>query len=192
MTVISWDDNGYPVLLEAKPADETQTPAKSDPSRNADKPLPPASGSPKGVDNAQWSRRMDSVREAAREFEDFSTQDVKEWLTGKTNRQLSDDEVRQFLADVRAQQISDLVDVLDRNERGKLRGRRFVRVVAPKGYTRKVFNSLSTQELQDLARRLRTRGWDDKQLAALRARVPEEKRSALDKLAEEPGPQIVF
>jgi hypothetical protein len=187
------DENGYPIMLATTAAGGTAPGTEPAPRRRSNgKPQARSIAKPAGVDAAQWSRRMDAVRDAAREFEDFSAQDVKEWLVGRTNRQLTDAEIQQFVADVRRVQIDDLVDILDRNERGKLRGRRHVRVVAPKGYTRKVMNSLSTQELQDLARRLRTRGWDEKQLEALRSKVPEAKRSVLDGLAEEPGPEIVF
>jgi hypothetical protein len=135
---------------------------------------------------------MDAVRAAAREFEQFSDQDIKEFLKGRTNRELSESEIQAFLADVRAQQLDDLVDVLDQNERGKLRSRRFVRVTAPRGYTRKTLNGLSDQELQSLVRRLRANGWNDKQVNAFAKRLPEKKQGIVEGLSEEPGPLVIF
>jgi hypothetical protein len=135
---------------------------------------------------------MDAVRAAAREFEQFSDQDIREFLKGRTNRELSESEIQAFLSDVRAQQLDDLVDVLDQNERGKLRSRRFVRVTAPRGYTRKTLNGLSDQELQSLVRRLRANGWNDKQVNAFAKRLPEKKQGILEGLSEEPGPLVIF
>jgi hypothetical protein len=113
-------------------------------------------------------------------------------LEGRTNRELSESEIQAFLADVRAQQLDDLVDVLDQNERGKLRSRRFVRVTAPRGYTRKTLNGLSDQELQSLVRRLRANGWNDKQVNAFAKRLPEKKQGIVEGLSEEPGPLVIF
>lgn len=139
---------------------------------------------PAGVQPEEWARRLDAVREAAREFETFSAQDISEWLRGKTTRPLTDDEIKGFMADVRAQQLTDLVDILDQGERGSRRQRRHVRVFAPRGYTRKTLNSLQPDELKLLVQRLRSRGWTSKQVKGLAKRLPEARRPELDGLAD--------
>lgn len=191
------DARGFPVLLEAnntllpsKPRTVdtgrdrgTPTPTSGEGSTGSTKASPPTSQAA-GAKHDEWSRRHDAVREAAREFETFNTQDVKEWLKGKTNRVLSDAEVASFAVDVRHQQLTDLVDVLDQNERGALRGRRHVKVRAPRGYTAKTLNSLTDDELKHVASRLKAKGWDDKALKGLRGKVPEARQGVFDNLAD--------
>lgn len=137
------DASGYPVLrLEA---------SKTEPQ------VAPTPGV--GTSASELARRRDAVREAAREFETLSDQDVRERLRGVTNRALSEVEVSQFTADVRQQQLDDLVDVVDQRTRGRRRGRRTVRLQAPRGYVRKTMNALSDVETKDLTARLLARGW---------------------------------
>jgi len=112
----------------------------------------------------EQSRRRDAVREAAREFEPLSDQDVRERLRGLTNRPLTEAEVSQFTADVATQVLDDLVDVLDQQLRGRARRRRTVRLNAPRGYVRKAFHDRSDPELVELADRLRARGWTTAQV----------------------------
>jgi hypothetical protein len=216
MSDLGLDEHGVPVLFQAGPGVDVPTTRSGNPAhvpagqpgggrfgtrvqdgQGADGKTPPPvlarpTGTPANVDPAEWARRMDAVRAAAREFEQFSDQDIREFLKGRTNRELSESEIQAFLSDVRAQQLDDLVDVLDQNERGKLRSRRFVRVTAPRGYTRKTLNGLSDQELQSLVRRLRANGWNDKQVNAFAKRLPEKKQGILEGLSEEPGPLVIF
>lgn len=112
-------------------------------------------------------RREDAVREAAREFESFTAQDVRELLKGRTNRPLTDEEIATFTADVRAQVLVDLVDALDQRERGLQRGRRMVRVQAPRGYIVRIVKALSVEEFASILNRLQARGWTSKQLSSL-------------------------
>lgn len=148
MTRLELDEAGFPVLLED--ANKTASSVGS----TASDPTPV-------TESLEFTRRRDAVREAAREFEDLSDQDIKERLKGVTNRELSDNEIALFRQDVRAQVLDDLVDVLDQSTRGKLRSRRTVRIVSPKGYRRKTLNGMSEDERSEIKDRLQARGWTE-------------------------------
>jgi hypothetical protein len=158
MTELVVDDSGWPVLLDTAPAAADSTAEVQAP---GGLPAPPS-----GVDPGEWDRRADAVRDAAREFENFGAQDAKEWVKGRTQRELGPVELGQFVMDVRQQVIADLSDILDQTEQGKLRSRRTVRVVAPRGYVRKTIKSLTPEETSALRTRLLARGWTVKQLDA--------------------------
>lgn len=81
-----------------------------------------------------------------------------------TTKPLTDSELTQFTADVRAAALDDLIDALDQVVRGKQRGRRTVRLMMPRGYMPKALRSLSTDEADQVESRLRSRGWNDKQV----------------------------
>lgn len=144
------DSGGWPVFLATPPATPTPTVETK-----------VTTSTPSSVDPLEWSRRQDAVREAAREFEPLSSQDLQERLRGATSRPLTADEVSTFTADVQSQVLDDLVDALDQNQRGRRRSRRTVRVVAPRGYVKKTTKGLSAAERSDLEARLRARGWTD-------------------------------
>lgn len=148
MTIMR-DEHGFPILRLAAPM-----PSSSDPTKVDDQSRMRPSGDESG-------RRRDAVREAAREFETISDQDARERLRGVTIRPLATDEISAFVADVRAQQVDDMVDVLDQLVRGRLRARRTVRLMAPRGYVKRTLGALDDDELVGLAGRLRARGWDD-------------------------------
>lgn len=173
MNPIQKDSSGYPLLLAEKPK---QPVAKTPPTPTA------STTRPANVPPLEWDRRHDAVRSAAREFETFKEQDVAEHLKGKTTRPLTPAEAQQFVADVRSHSIADLVDVLDQNERGLLRGRRMVRVNAPKGYIRKMMNGLHAGEIDQVKQRLVARGWTDKQIKSLDSRFPESPEAAPETL----------
>lgn len=118
---------------------------------------------PPGVDVEAWNRRLDMVRAAARENDDFDEGDLKEFLTGRV-KDMSQIDMTAFLADVRAQRLDDLLDILDQQTRPKVEGmkisRRMVKISAPKGFARRVFNGLSDEEVLILVKRLEGRGYD--------------------------------
>lgn len=187
MAHIGTDPAGNPVLVSGSSSEDF--PVLFDASTEAPEvppePVPESpTVRPAGVGHAEWARRQDIVRDAAREFESFTPQDIKEWLRGKTNRVLGEEEFKSFAIDVRAQQMDDLVDILDHQQHGPLRGRRSVRVQAPKGYVRKTLNSLSDVELKTVARRLKARGWADKSLKTLQSKLPERRQAVLDSLSD--------
>lgn len=116
------------------------------------------SGSPVPVSGVTDVRSSDAhrdlVRELAREFDDLSIQDLRE----RTDVQASN-ELAQLQDEVRSQVLDDLLDVLDQRARGRLRKRRTVRLQAPRGYVRRVLAGISAIESENLAGRLRDRGW---------------------------------
>ena len=141
------DQHGHPIMLAAPEVAPAQPPQQQQ------------------VSADELARRRDAVREAAREFEVLNQQDMRERLRGVTNRPLSEEEVAKFTADVRQHVLDDLVDVLDQQTRGRRRGRRTVRVQAPRGYVKKTVASLSEQEARHVAHRLKARGWTQAELA---------------------------
>lgn len=159
MTRLELDEAGYPVLLEDVQVIDSKVGSSSPEASSLGSLL-------------ELARRRDAVREAAREFEDLSDQDIKERLKGVTNRELSDNEIAIFREDVRSQVLDDLVDVLDQSTRGRLRSRRTVRVVAPKGYRRKTLNGLSEAERSEIEERLRARGWSEIDIASALPEIP--------------------
>lgn len=139
--MLAIDHAGWPVLL----ADGSGSPA-------------PVTGVVSAVRSSD--ARRDLVRELAREFDDLSIQDLRE----RTDVQASN-ELAQLQAEVRAQVLDDLLDVLDQRVRGRLRKRRTVRLQAPRGYVRRVLAGISAIESEGLAGRLRDRGWSSDDIA---------------------------
>lgn len=139
---------------------------------------------PAGVDVEAWNRRLDLVRAAARENDDFDEGDLKEFLTGKV-QDMSQVDMVSFLADVRAQRMDDLLDILDQQTRPKVEGmkisRRMVKMSAPKGFARRVFNGLDDEEVITLIKRLEGRGYDPEDLVkhVISGITSEERRTKL-------------
>jgi hypothetical protein len=150
--------NGFPVLRLADPVPPA---AKKDPPKPK---AEPEAAAPATSLELELARRRDAVREAAREFELLSEQDVRERLRGATSRPLSEAEVAQFAVDVATQVLDDLVDLMDQMLKGAKRKRRRVRIQAPRGYVRKALNDRTDQELASLVNRLQARGWTTAQL----------------------------
>lgn len=124
---------------------------------------PSRSDKPKGVDDREWERRQDAVRDAAREMDFMEEGDVRDFLRGRA----SDPDLvdyGEFLRDVQEQRLDDLADILDYDLRQKVAGmrrsRRWVRLVAPKGWTTRVFAKLEDDDILTLSRRLMRRGWN--------------------------------
>lgn len=143
-------------------------------------------GIPQGVTQEEWERRLDAIRDAAREFEEMDQGDAKEFLKGRVN-DISQVDVDAFLADVREQRIDDLIDVLDSQLRSKVEGarraRRLVRLQAPRGFVKRLFATLSDDEVIKVATRLQNRGWDAEDLITqVIGRVNNQERK--DRLAE--------
>lgn len=153
---IALDERGNPILTRAHLAASSSTGS----SITVD-PEQTSTTTPISVNLLEQARRRDAVRDAAREFEELSEQDLRERLRHATTRPLTAAEIAGFRNDVRAQVLDDLVDALDQNRRGKRRSRRTVRVVAPRGYIVKMKRGLSAEERDEVESRLRARGWTD-------------------------------
>jgi hypothetical protein len=117
---------------------------------------------PANVDPIEYARMIDAVRDAAREFDSPDVGDVKEFLAGRAKAPDKVD-IQQFLTLVQEQRKSDAVDILDQQLRssGVLpRGRRKVRVAAPRGYVRRLIGSLDGDQLGEIMHRLAAKGHD--------------------------------
>ena len=122
----------------------------------------PKADPPPNVDPVEYSRMLDAVREAAREFETMDEGDIKDFLQGRAKAPEQVD-IQQFLDAVTAQRKNDLVDWLDQSLRssGPLkRARRKVRISMPKGYLRKFLGSLDDDSIGELSHRLEAMGHD--------------------------------
>lgn len=111
----------------------------------------------------EYARMMDAVREAAREFDNPQEGDIREFLAGRAKAPDQVD-VQNFIEMVNAQRLNDLVDMLDQQLRqsGPLaRGRRKVRVSAPRGYVRKYLRSADSPLVQQLSMRLVAMGHNE-------------------------------
>lgn len=126
------------------------------------------SDAPTSVRDPSLDKRLDAVRDAARENDSLDVGDLKEFLAGRTNRQPTDAELAELLAEVKSARLDDLLDVLDNQLRGRVenmkRSRRTVRVQAPKGWVKRVFNGLDDDEVRSLVGRLEAKGWDQDDL----------------------------
>lgn len=169
------DDNGYPILLADVPNSGAST---VDPDATSGNPRhdtssgkfgsgaaqgDPVEGLPANVDDQNaYFRQLDAVRDIAREMDDIASGDIQDLLAGRLKRPLEQAEIDQFLASVRAQRLNDLVDMLDASFRSLIdtvkQGRRKVKVTAPRGWVRKVFNGLTDDEILSVVNRLEARG----------------------------------
>lgn len=166
------DDQGWPVMLddtvvaepeaEVKPPEPAPEPVPTS-TPEPDPAPPPTRMRPQDIEMDEWEHRLDAVRDAARENDVLSEGDVQDFLVNRLV-DASKFDPRQFVADVRAQRVDDLVDILDHRLRGEIEGmirsRRHVRLVSPKGWVKRVQNGLTDAEHLTVARRLVKRGWD--------------------------------
>lgn len=153
---------------------------------------------PEDVSWEEWSRRGDAVRTIAREFDEVDHGDIREFLTGRTTRELSDEEVGQIQHDVVAHRVRDIADILDEQLRSSSdrlkRARRTVRVQAPRGWLKKAFNSLDERAVGQVAARLMQRGFDaDTVKAKVVSRVKdEETRNRLEESIDNQELKVEF
>ena len=170
------DENGYPMLLADVPNAGAST---IDPDAASGNPRhdvksgkfgsggaqqgDPQDNLPANTDDMQaYLRQMDAVRDIAREMDELAQGDIAELLAGRLTRPLEQEEITAFLTKVRQQRIDDLVDMLDWQFRNLIenvkRGRRRVRLTAPRGWIRKTFNAMSDDEVLSVINRLEARG----------------------------------
>lgn len=121
---------------------------------------------PPNTDPLEFKRMLDAVRDASREFDDPDIGDIKEFLSGRAKAPDQVD-VGNFLMMVQEQRKADAVDLLDQNLRTtgvNPQGRRKVRVVAPRGFVRKMIGSMDQNMLAEVMHRLEARGHDRKDI----------------------------
>lgn len=117
---------------------------------------------PANVDPVEYARMFDAVRDAAREFDDPDEGDIREFISGRANSPETVD-IAGFLTQVIEQRKADLVDLLDQAMRssGKMkRGRRKIKLSAPRGYVRKLVRGLDENQLGEVMHRLEAMGHD--------------------------------
>ena len=83
---------------------------------------------PPDTDPLDFARMLDAVREAARIFDAPDEAQIREFLQGRAANPAQVD-INQFMTGVRAQQVSDIVDVLDQKLRGGARTSKFLCLV---------------------------------------------------------------
>lgn len=168
------DKNGFPLWLADVPDAGTST---VDPDASSGNPRHDVSSGKFGSGSAQgdpvenvppnedvqtYLRQRDAVRDIAREMDELAQGDIAELLAGRLTRPLATEEMDQFLRQVRLQRIDDLVDMLDWQLRNLIetvqRGRRRVRLTAPRGWIRKTFNAMTDDEVLSVINRLEARG----------------------------------
>lgn len=159
---IVYDEGGRPLMLVDSSIllAATEAPPVPEP----DVPVLERSVKPEDVSWDEWQRRQDKVKSIAREYDAAEAGDIKDFLKGQTTRDLTDDEVSQLHHDIKSHRVGDITDVLDGQLRGTVdelkRGRRTVRVVAPKGWLKRAFNSLDQKGVEQVVARLVSRGHD--------------------------------
>lgn len=147
------------------------------------------SGTPEGVDPLVWERRLDMVRDAAREDAMMDAVSATQFLTGKVP-DVTQVNMRAFLDDVMGQRIADAVDALDHANKPR-RDRPDVKVSAPAGWVRRVIADLDTPQALHFVKRLEGKGWspeDINKIVISKIRDPERKK-ALQQLYGETQPQ---
>jgi hypothetical protein len=216
MSKIVWSD-GVPylvgedaVLFEATavadpPEAETEPPAGGNaPGEDAQPPegqVPSeriTSTKPEDVPWEEWHRRSEAVRSMAREFDEVDHGDIRDYLEGRTTRELTDEEVGQIRHDVTAQRVADITDILDEQLRSTMeqmkRGRRTVRVQAPRGWMRRAFGSLDERAVGQVVARLIDRGHDSDAIKKkVLSRVKDDEvRASLEKKLDDGHLKIEF
>lgn len=144
---------------------------------------------PQGVTSAVIERRRDIVREAARTLDDTSPEKIasflKEWAADP-----SQVNVDAFVADVREQQMDDLVDILD----AQMRSRSNSPLIALKTNiktTKRIFNGLDDAQAVRLVQRLVGKGWDmeDVNKNVVSRIADKSRKAALEQIFGEPKPK---
>ena len=146
-------------------------------------------GIPQGVDPLVWERRLDMVRDAARQDEMLDAASATQYLTDKVP-DVAQVNMRAFLDDVMAQRLADAVDALDQANKPR-RDQTDVKVKAPAGWVRRVIQELDNAQALHFVKRLEGKGWspeDINKIVVSKIRDPERKK-ALQQLYGE-GPKF--
>lgn len=117
---------------------------------------------PPNTDPLEYARMIDAVRDAAREFDMFDEGDIREFLQGRAKAPDQVD-IQQFMNAVTEQRMTDIVDILDQQLRSggsRKRGRRKVRVAAPKGFLTRALRQLDGEQVAKIMHRLEAMGHD--------------------------------
>lgn len=140
---------------------------------------------PQGVTKEQWERRLDVIREIARKQLEYDDKSLKTFLKGHPNVQNIDSiDIVALAKDIRAQQVDDLVDIMDTQLKSRVDVAGNVRIQAPTGWIKKAVARFSDEEILDVAKRLEGRGFGPEVISKqLVAKVTDkERRTKLEQL----------
>jgi len=110
---------------------------------------------PQGVTQAQWEKRQDIVRAAARTLRDIDPAKAKAYLDAHPDVNSSQVNIDMFVSDVKAAKLDDLVDLLDQNVNATA-----VKVAGSKTYVKSALRGLDEASIVNVVTRLQGRGWD--------------------------------
>lgn len=119
------------------------------------------------ADSKELHRMLAAVRDAAREFDNPSEGDLREFLKGRAAHPDRVD-IQNFMEQVKQQRLVDLADMLDQQFRstGPMKqGRRKVRVSAPRGFVRKSLRNLTPDDVSHIGHLLITRGHSEEEVS---------------------------
>jgi hypothetical protein len=136
---------------------------------------------PAGVDPDQWERRLDRVRDVARQFPDLAdVTGISEFLAGAV-ADVNEIDLDAFLADAREQRIDDLSDILNhqlaKDAKDVSLPRGVVRLEMSQTFQQRAMAGLNDQEVARLVTRLAGRGWDNSDIQShILTRIQNEER----------------
>lgn len=111
---------------------------------------------PASPDELALARRLDAVREAAREMDGIDINSIQEFMANRGDREFTPEEINDFFRDVISQRMTDVVDSLDKSFRNLEVG-----MVAPDGWIKDRIVGMNDTQFQHLMQRLAAKGWDD-------------------------------
>lgn len=163
-SAIVYDKGGFPLLIKSDVL-LAATDAPPAPPEPVEEPPPlERSVKPGDVGWDEWQRRQNAVKSLSREYDEVDQGDIREFLKGRTSRDLTEEEIGQLHHDIRSHRVSDITDVLDSQLRSTVdqmkRARRTVRVSAPKGWLKRAFNNLDQKGVEQVVAHLASRGHD--------------------------------
>jgi len=115
---------------------------------------------PQGVTQDQWERRLDVIRELARKSLEYDDKSLTAFLKGHPNVQnVAAIDLNALKQDVRAQQLDDLVDIVDSQLSATVDVKNNVRLTAPVRWVKNATARFTDEEMLDVAKRLEGRGF---------------------------------
>lgn len=171
---IYFDERG--LRLADAPGAVADPPATEEASLPADK----KEGDSSAASKTEHMRMMDAVREAAREYDTPTEADIREFVQGRA-KDPSKVDIQKFLEMTMDQRQADLIDLLDNHLRqvGPMkRGRRKVRISAPRGYLRRLMRNMDSDSIAQVALRLQSMGHDSETVKDILTRKHGEKKAA--------------
>jgi hypothetical protein len=145
-------------------------------------------GESSAASKTEHMRMMDAVREAAREYDTPTEADIREFVAGRA-KDPSKVDIQKFLELTLDQRQADLIDLLDNHLRqaGPMkRGRRKVRISAPRGYLRRLMRNMDSDSIAQVTLRLQSMGHDPEVVKELltRKRGAQKTAEVDEKIAE--------